>query len=171
MRLFLALLILVFFRFTFATKIKSSVRKRPVAVTDPYSLRTLEDWINLGKEVLIKSCEVAALPTTGEITSLARRLKLYYDKLRQQGLTQQQQSVMRPQFGVESLSTATICSPAIVPSSVSRAYMDLTQPMPVFSLAHVNFPSPVISSVLPVNLRNNNSDDEANVDFNLVRDF
>ena len=57
------------------------VKKRPVAVTDPWSLRTLDDWIDLGLTVLQKSCEAAALPSSGSITTLARRLYHFYNTL------------------------------------------------------------------------------------------
>ena len=57
------------------------VKKRPVAVTDPWSLRSLDDWIDLGLTVLQKSCEAAALPTAGSITTLARRLYHFYNNL------------------------------------------------------------------------------------------
>ena len=54
------------------------VKKRPIAVSDPWSLRSLDDWINLGHSVLKKSCEAANLPSTGSITMLARRLLNFY---------------------------------------------------------------------------------------------
>ena len=54
------------------------VKKRPGAVSDPLRLRSLDDWINLGKIVLMQSCEAAGLQATGPITALARRLHRFY---------------------------------------------------------------------------------------------
>ena len=50
------------------------VKKKPIAVTDPLRLRSLEEWINLGKEALIKSCEAAGIATRGSIVQMAKRL-------------------------------------------------------------------------------------------------
>ena len=41
------------------------VLKKPIAVTDPMGLRSLEDWINLGEVVLRKSCIAAKIPSSG----------------------------------------------------------------------------------------------------------
>ena len=57
------------------------VKKRPVAVTDPWSLRTLNDWVNLGEAVLKKSCMAANLSPRGSIVVLARRLFHFYANL------------------------------------------------------------------------------------------
>ena len=48
------------------------VKKRPVAVTDPWGLRNLKDWINLGPFVLKKSCEAVNLSPVGSLITLAR---------------------------------------------------------------------------------------------------
>ena len=64
------------------------VKKRPIAVTDPWSVRSLEEWINLGELVLKKSCVAANLCQTGSIITLARRLFNFYNELSsaQQGM-------------------------------------------------------------------------------------
>ena len=54
------------------------VKKRPVAVTDPMGMRSLDDWINLGRDVLVKSCAAANLPATGTAFGMASRLYHYY---------------------------------------------------------------------------------------------
>ena len=57
---------------------EKTVKKRPVAVSDPWGLRSLEDWVNLGLVVLKKSCEAANLSPNGSSTTLARRLYHFY---------------------------------------------------------------------------------------------
>ena len=55
-----------------------SVKKRPVAVSDPMGLRSLDDWNKLGRDVLTKSCKAANLPTSGTNFGMASRLFHYY---------------------------------------------------------------------------------------------
>ena len=64
------------------------VKKRPIAVTDPWSLRSMDEWINLGELVLKKSCVAANLCQSGSILTLARRLFTFYNELSsaQQGM-------------------------------------------------------------------------------------
>ena len=64
------------------------VKERPIAVTDPWSVRSIDDWINLGDLVLKKSCLAANLSQTGSITTLARHLFNFYNELSsaQQGM-------------------------------------------------------------------------------------
>ena len=81
------LLMLLWMSFVLAGKDKI-VKKRPIAVTDPWSVRSLEDWINLGELVLKKSCVAANLCQTGSILTLSRRLYQFYNELSsaQQGM-------------------------------------------------------------------------------------
>ena len=58
-----------------------SVKKKPIAVTDPLGLRTLEDWLNLGEVVLKKSCLAVKIPMSGSAVTMARRLLNYYRRL------------------------------------------------------------------------------------------
>ena len=59
-----------------AAKEKQKVtRKKPLAVTDPHNMRTFEDWINLEREVLEKSCNAVKLTSDGSLTEMARSLK------------------------------------------------------------------------------------------------
>ena len=68
------------------TKEKSKVtRKKPMAVTDPRNMRTLEDWINLEGEVLEKSCKAVKLPADGTLTEMARSLMQFYRRLNTYG--------------------------------------------------------------------------------------
>ena len=68
------------------TKEKSKVtRKKPIAVTDPQNMRTLEEWINLEREILEKSCKVVKLPSDGTLTEMARSLMQFYRQLNTQG--------------------------------------------------------------------------------------
>ena len=83
----LVLLMLLWMPIMLAGKDKT-VKKRPIAVTDPWSVRSLEDWINLGELVLKKSCVAANLCQTGSILTLSRRLFHFYNELSsaQQGM-------------------------------------------------------------------------------------
>ena len=64
------------------TKEKSKVtRKKPMAVTGPQNMRTLEDWINLESEVLEKSCKAVKLPANGTLREMARSLMQFYRRL------------------------------------------------------------------------------------------
>ena len=63
-----------------AGKEKQTTKKRPVAVTNPYAIKSLEEWINLGKTVLEKSCTAANLPVSGSIVTMARRLWRFYQQ-------------------------------------------------------------------------------------------
>ena len=56
------------------------VKKRPVAVTDPTGLRSKEDWLNLGTQVLTLSCEAADIPT-GTLVEMANRLHGFYQDM------------------------------------------------------------------------------------------
>ena len=58
-----------------------TVKKRPVAVPDPWSLRRFADWVTLGESVLQKSCIAANLSPNGPLTSLARSLLTFYQHL------------------------------------------------------------------------------------------
>ena len=60
------------------------VKKKPVAVTDPKGMRSLQDWTNLGKVSLRLSCEAIGLPSEGSTTELATRLHGFYYSLSQQ---------------------------------------------------------------------------------------
>ena len=57
------------------------VKKKPIAVTDPKSLRSLQDWANLGKTVLRLSCDAIGLPMEGSTTELATRLHQFYSSI------------------------------------------------------------------------------------------
>ena len=59
-----------------------STRKKPIAVTDPYHLRSVDDWFELGDTVLKKSCEAANLPQTGGLLAMATRLEAFYGSMR-----------------------------------------------------------------------------------------
>ena len=76
----LMLLMLLWMSLVLAGKDKI-VKKRPIAVTDPWSVRSLEDWINLGEMILKKSCVAANLCQTGSILTLSRRLFQFYNEL------------------------------------------------------------------------------------------
>ena len=68
------------------TKEKSKVtRKKPIAVTDPQNMPTLEEWINLEREILEKSCKAVKLPSDGTLTEIARSLMQFYRQLNTQG--------------------------------------------------------------------------------------
>ena len=68
------------------TKEKAKVtRKKPMAVTDPQNMRTLEDWVNLEREVLEKSCKAVKLPADGTLTEMARNLMHFYRQLSTHG--------------------------------------------------------------------------------------
>ena len=64
---------------------KKDTKKKPIAVTDPLGLRSFEDWVNLGEDVLSLSCRVASLPAEfsaeGTICEMARRLFEYYQDM------------------------------------------------------------------------------------------
>ena len=60
------------------TKEKSKVtRKKPIAVTNPQNMRTLEEWINLEREVLEKSCKAVKLPSDGTLMEMASLMQFY----------------------------------------------------------------------------------------------
>ena len=86
------------------------VKKRTVAVTDPWGLRSLEDWINLGPLVLKKSCEAANLSSVGSLLTLAKRLYHFYHGM---GTAEQGMRV----FNLCSLSIMTLgeVPPSAVP--------------------------------------------------------
>ena len=65
-----------------AGKEKKQVRKKNVPVTDPLCLRTIDDWINLGKESLVLSCNAAGILPSSSITHMARSLYGFYQALR-----------------------------------------------------------------------------------------
>ena len=68
------------------TKEKSKVRrKKSIAVTDPQNMRTLEEWINLEREVLEKLCKAVKLPSDGTLTEMARSLMQFYRQLNTHG--------------------------------------------------------------------------------------
>ena len=54
------------------------VRKKSTAVTDPFGSKSLSEWSELDKEVLVKSCDVAGLTTSGNTRILAVRLYKFY---------------------------------------------------------------------------------------------
>ena len=56
-------------------------RKRPTAVNDPYGMRSLDDWVDLGSVVLKKSCEAVNLSPSGGIMAMARRLEEFYHQM------------------------------------------------------------------------------------------
>ena len=64
------------------TKEKSKVtRKKQIAVTDSQSMWTLEEWINLEREVLEKLCKVVKLSSDRTLTEMARSLMQFYRQL------------------------------------------------------------------------------------------
>ena len=56
-------------------------RKRPTAVSDPYGMRSLDDWVNLGAVVLKKSCEAVNLSPSGGVMAMALRLAEFYHQM------------------------------------------------------------------------------------------
>ena len=54
------------------------VRKRPTPVTDPLRLRSLDEWVALGREALQLSCNAVNLDPVGSVNQLARRLFDFY---------------------------------------------------------------------------------------------
>ena len=56
-------------------------RKRPTAVSYPYGMRSLDDWVNLGAVVLKKSCETVNLSPSGGIMAMAIRLEEFYHQM------------------------------------------------------------------------------------------
>ena len=40
-------------------------RKKPVACTHPRGWKSVEDWVALGSEALVRSCQFVHLPTSG----------------------------------------------------------------------------------------------------------
>ena len=56
-------------------------RKRSTAVSDPYGMRSLDDWVNLGAVVLKKSCEAVNLSPSGGIMAMALRLEEFYHQM------------------------------------------------------------------------------------------
>ena len=60
---------------------QKETRKRPVPVTDPMSLRSLQDWVDLGKEALALSCSAVNISPVGATETLARRLFDFYSSL------------------------------------------------------------------------------------------
>ena len=59
-------------------KEKKVTRKKPIAVTDPLNMKTLEEWRELGRECLERSCSAVEMSTEGTIEELARSLHNYY---------------------------------------------------------------------------------------------
>ena len=90
------------------TKEKSKItRKKPMAVTNPQNMRTLEDWINLEREVLEKSCKAVKLPADGTLTEMARSLMQFYRRLNTHGYPGKRGSLQGGVEKVHSISRRT----------------------------------------------------------------
>ena len=70
--------ILISINIALGGKEKKATRKKPMAVSDPRNMRSLEDWRDLDRECLELSCSAVGMTTEGTIEELARSLHNYY---------------------------------------------------------------------------------------------
>ena len=56
-------------------------RKKADQVTDPTGVRTVDDWLEIGPDALISSCDTAGLPSEGTDRELAERLHQHYQQI------------------------------------------------------------------------------------------
>ena len=78
MRMDLSGFLVVLVLLNYAAKCAKPVRKRPTPVTDPPRMRSLEDWVSLGREALLLSCNAVNLDPVRTIHQLAQRLLDFY---------------------------------------------------------------------------------------------